>query len=117
MITNNNTPPNESPVYSQSPVPLGHASVEFNFFDIVLILKRQWGLVLFGILFCLFLGALFHAQSERLYSSKALLYIVERNLQAAVEPGSTSVYSNVQGYFAVFAHCNHQFFHDYSGSL
>jgi len=101
MVTNNmNQGMAESPIYSQALQPkrpeYNSAAVEFNFFDLLTIAKRQWGLIFFGILFCVALGILYYAQTERLYQSAAQLFILERNASAALDPGAASYYSNVQ---------------------
>jgi uncharacterized protein involved in exopolysaccharide biosynthesis len=69
--------------------------VEFNLFDLLTIIKRQWGLVIFGMLFCVVLGFLYYAKTQRLYRSEAQLFVAERNASSAVDPGASS-YHNVQ---------------------
>ena len=96
MIMNNTNPQIESPVYSQAP--MSHKprqTVEFNFFDLLTIMKRQWGLIIFGMLFCVVLGVLYYAKAQRLYKSESQLFIIERNASIAVDPGASS-YTNVQ---------------------
>ena len=100
VINNTNQGMAESPIYSQALQPkrpeFNPGAVEFNFFDLLTIAKRQWGLIFFGILFCVALGILYYAQAERLYRSEAQLFILERNASAALDPGAASYYSNVQ---------------------
>ena len=97
MVMNNNTnTPAESPVYSQPPTPVKPLhDMEFNVIDLLTILKRQWGLIFFGMLFCVVLGFLYYAKTQRLYKSEAQLFIIERNPSQVVDPGA-STYTNVQ---------------------
>ena len=69
--------------------------MEFNFFDPLTIMKRQWGLIIFGMLFCLVLGVIYYHKTKPLYRSEAQLFILERNATAMVDPGA-SYFKNVQ---------------------
>jgi len=58
-------------------------------------MKRQWGLIVFGVLLCVVLGFIYYHKTQPLYRSEAQLFIIERNATAMVDPGA-SYFRSVQ---------------------
>ncbi|MDR1491202.1 MAG: polysaccharide biosynthesis tyrosine autokinase [Planctomycetaceae bacterium] len=98
MIADNTNFTPESPVTTPGNIGANKYSgaAEFNLFDLLAILKRQWGLIIFGVLFAVLLGALYYCQTERLYKSDAQLFLMERNSSAAIDPNATSPFMALQ---------------------
>ncbi|MCL2348777.1 MAG: polysaccharide biosynthesis tyrosine autokinase [Planctomycetaceae bacterium] len=90
MITSNNSVSESTPVISAPVFERGATKKELGLFDIFEIVKRQWGLIVFGVFLGIVIGMIYFAKAERLYESKVVLSVIEKNPDASKIIGTTN---------------------------